>query len=78
MLVARDSFFAACTVEELCCERWNEFQVFNDHVVSNHKYSMTFGRKLSIKTEEITLKAKNSIKISDFICFLCTLCELYG
>ena len=44
---------------ELCCERWNEFQVFNDHVVSNHKYSMTFARKLSIKLEEITLKKVN-------------------
>lgn len=62
---------------QLNCERWNEFQVFNDHVhVSSHKYSMAFARKLSIKTEWNHIK--KSIKISNFICFFCTLCELYG
>ena len=59
-----------------CFVRWNEFQVFNDHVISIHKYSMTFSHKLSIKLTRNAIK--KSIKVSNFICFLCTFCELYG
>lgn len=59
-----------------CFVRWNEFQVFNDHVISIHKYSMTFSHKLSIKLNRNAIK--KSIKESNFICFLCTFCELYG
>lgn len=59
-----------------CFVRWNEFQVFNDHVISIHKYSMTFSHKLSIKLNWNVIK--KSIKDSNFICFLCTFRELYG